>query len=97
MGVYDRDWWRERYNQRTEKKAGWRRPPEEGADAIKKATYNPRMFRSSDGDAPPTRAPQASPPDLPGSNWHWTVKLMALAWCATLLYLGAKLAMGLPL
>lgn len=44
--------------------------------------------------APP---PKPAPPEMPGADWHWTVKLMFVTWCLMLLYLASKLAMGLPL
>ncbi len=99
MGVYDRDWWRERYNQRSgdKKNDSWRRPEKDSGRAAKDAAYNPRQFRSGKKDIPPRSEPIASPPDVPGADWHWTVKLVALGWCVMILYLAAKWAMGRPL
>ena len=41
--------------------------------------------------------PDGTPTDLPGKDWHWSVKLLFLGWCAMVLYLAAKLAMGVAL
>ena len=90
MGVYDRDWWRDRYNKQAKA----------SEDAAKRAIYNPREFR---GEKTPKAAasrpvqPPIAPPDLPGSGWHWSIKIVFLGWCAMLLYLAAKLAMGMRL
>jgi hypothetical protein len=101
MGVYDRDWWRERYNQRTGHKdksdTSWRRPDEDGKRAAKAAVYNPRQFRAESSNTPVRSIPNESPPDMPGSHWHWTVKLIAIGWIALIAYVLAKLAMGLRL
>lgn len=89
MGIYDRDWWRERNNQRSEgKESSWRRPASEQGDAVKRATYNPRAHRV---DPPPSKTqPGPQPPDIPGSEWHWTVKLIAFGLVMTLLLVAAK-------
>lgn len=86
MGIYDRDW--------------WRRPENEQADAVKNATYNPKAFRggAKNTNGPKTVTPAPSgPPDLPGSDWHWTLKLLAFGWCVVLLYMLYKWAGGRPL
>lgn len=101
MGIYDRDWWRERHTGSTgnndKKNESWRRPEKDSHRAAKYATYNPRQFRSGNKDVPPRSDPIASAPDMPGSDWHWTVKLVVVGWCFMLLYLAAKWAMGRPL
>jgi hypothetical protein len=86
MGIYDRDW--------------WKRPREEQDEAVRKATYNPKAFRR---DKPTTSAPTrlteapSGPPDLPGADWHWTLKLMALGFSIAVLYMVYKWAGGRPL
>lgn len=94
MGIYDRDWWRDRYNERTgtpKKDAAWQRPEKEGKQAAKSAVYNPREFRADKTDSPRSDSKKrASPPDLPGANAHWTVQLLALSALGTVLLIAAK-------
>lgn len=81
MGIYDRDWWRERYNERTghdeKKDSAWRRPASESTDTRKSFQRVPHN-------------PKNRPPDLPGVEWHWTVKLLAFGLVMTVLLVAAK-------
>ena len=80
MGIYDRDWWRERYNKRTDhdekKDSAWRRPASE-TDTRQSFQHVPHN-------------PKNRPPDLPGVEWHWTVKLVAFGLVMTVLLVAAK-------
>lgn len=66
MGIWDRDW----YAEHLRKRDGYR----ERADF--------RRSKAPDGrDAPHQRTPRNTETgqlrDLPGVNWHWTIKLIA--------------------
>ncbi|MGO4414367.1 hypothetical protein AB4Z27_15540 [Cupriavidus sp. KB_39] len=88
MGIYDRDWWRDRYNERTgrdeSKDSAWRKP----ASGPKRSGTPPPSTNDSFQNVP--HVPPRRPPDLPGANWHWTIKLLAFTWYATLMFLLAK-------
>lgn len=75
MGVYDRDWWREHYNKHH---GGKKKQHPENAENTRKA------FK----DVP--HNPKSRPPDLPGADWHWTVKLIAFALAMTVFLVAAK-------
>lgn len=82
MGIWDRDWYvqklRERENYR--ERADTRRS--QGNDA-RDATYHGKPSREVRRH---TKTPELS--DLPGSGWHWTVKVIFLG-CALVLILMA--------
>ncbi|GAA7764767.1 hypothetical protein RN01_02190 [Cupriavidus sp. SHE] len=94
MGIYDRDWWRDRYNQQSgkpRKDAAWRRPEKDGDRAAKAAVYNPRAFRAESPKNSRDGADQRNePPELPGAQWHWTIKLLWMAGVGTVLLIIAK-------
>jgi len=73
MGIWDRDWYVQKLRQHDDyrERADTRRS--KGKDT-RDAIYNPKEFRSTMRN---TNPPQLR--DLPGVNWHWTIKLIAFA------------------
>lgn len=79
MGIQDRDWYIEELRRRMHyrESAGFRRS--------KAPDSRDAPFRQNSQDADGNR-----PGDLPGANWHWTVKLIALGWMLMMILMAIR-------